>query len=359
MFKWFKRKKEKREAEGQEIIKKNEAMKSEEKQPEGIKMEPDQAEKAGEREQKEGKSGFGFINRLKQRLSKTRQALTSRIDGLFLGKKQIDEEVLEELEEILIMADLGVKATQELIQTITKKVSHKEINNVEELKKVLKEEIFKMISINRPDFDIERQRPFVVMMVGVNGVGKTTTIAKLAKYYYDQGKKVLLVAADTFRAAAIEQLQAWAQRVGVDIYSQQSGADPAAVAFDGVQLAKNKGYDIVFIDTAGRLHTKINLMEELKKIKRVIQKIVPAAPHEIFLVLDATTGQNATSQTKLFNEALGITGIIMTKLDGTAKGGILVSVAHEFRIPIHFIGIGEKMDDLKPFDPEAFVEALF
>ena len=311
------------------------------------------------KEKEEKKRRFGFITRLKEKLSKTRQALTERIDQLFLGKKEIDEEVLEELEEVLIMADLGVKATQELIQRITKKVSRKEINNVEELKKALKEEILSLVQLEAPPLEVEKTKPFIIMMVGVNGVGKTTTIAKLAKYYKDMNKEVLLVAADTFRAAAIEQLEIWAKRVGVDFYKQQSGADPAAVAFDGIQRAKAKGIDVVFIDTAGRLHTKVNLMEELKKVKRVVRKLVPDAPHEIMLVLDATTGQNATSQTKLFHEALGVTGIIMTKLDGTAKGGILVSIAHDFGIPIRFIGIGEKMDDLKPFEPEAFVEALF
>ncbi|MDL1971210.1 MAG: signal recognition particle-docking protein FtsY [Candidatus Desulfofervidaceae bacterium] len=310
-------------------------------------------------EKQEAPSGFGFFGRLKERLTKTREALTNRIAQLFSGKTAIDEEILEELEEILIMADMGVKATQELIKALTKKVNCKEINNVEQFRGHLKEEILNLLKIDTPTLDIEQTKPFVTLMVGVNGVGKTTTIAKLAKYYRDQGKKILLIAADTFRAAAIEQLEIWAEKVGVEIYKQQSGADPAAVVYDGLQVAKAKGIDIVFVDTAGRLHTKVNLMEELKKIKRTMQKVVPETPHEIFLVLDATTGQNALSQTKLFHEALGVTGLVLTKLDGTAKGGIVVSICYEFKIPLRFIGVGEKMEDLRPFDPNEFVEALF
>jgi len=349
MFRWFKRKKkgEEKELEIKEEV---------EKTP--IKEEPQEAIQPSEKEEKT-RSGFGFLGRLKERLTKTRQALTSRIDQLFLGKKVIDEEVLEELEEILIMADMGVKATQELIQTLTKKVHRKEIDKVEQLKSHLKEEILKLLQTNMPPLNIERAKPFVIMMVGVNGVGKTTTIAKLAKRYKDQGKKPLLIAADTFRAAAIEQLEIWAEKIGVEIYKQQSGADPAAVVYDGLQVARSKGIDVVFVDTAGRLHTKVNLMEELKKIKRTMQKIIPHAPHEILLVLDATTGQNAISQTKLFNEALEITGLVLTKLDGTAKGGIVVSICYEFKIPLRFIGVGEKMEDLRTFNPDEFVEALF
>ncbi|MDL1957468.1 MAG: signal recognition particle-docking protein FtsY [Candidatus Desulfofervidus auxilii] len=301
----------------------------------------------------------GLFARLKERLSKTRQSFTSKLDRLMLGKKEIDEEVLEELEEILIMADLGVKATQDLIQQLTKKVSRKEINNLEQLKQHLKEEMLSLLSFETPPLNVDSSKPFVFMVVGVNGVGKTTTIAKLAHYYKEQGKNVLLIAADTFRAAAIEQLEIWAERVGVDIYKQKSGADPAAVVFDGLQMAQKRNMDIVLIDTAGRLHTKVNLLEELKKVKRVMKKVIPDAPHEILLILDATTGQNAISQTKLFHEALNITGLILAKLDGTAKGGIVISICHEFKIPLRFIGIGEEITALRPFEAKEFIKALF
>jgi len=301
----------------------------------------------------------GLFARLKERLSKTRQSFTSKLDRLMLGKKERDEEVLEELEEILIMADLGVKATQDLIQQLTKKVSRKEINNLEQLKQHLKEEMLSLLSFETPPLNVDSSKPFVFMVVGVNGVGKTTTIAKLAHYYKEQGKNVLLIAADTFRAAAIEQLEIWAERVGVDIYKQKSGADPAAVVFDGLQMAQKRNMDIVLIDTAGRLHTKVNLMEELKKVKRVMKKVIPDAPHEILLILDATTGQNAISQAKLFHETLNITSLILAKLDGTAKGGIVISICHEFKIPLRFIGIGEEITALRPFEPKEFIEALF
>jgi len=300
----------------------------------------------------------GRLSRLKDKLLKTRQNFSERINHLFSGKKEIDEHTLEELEEILIMADLGVEATQKLIQTLTQKSSHKEINTIDQLKQDLKQEILNFLQIEAPPLDVEKSKPFVIMLVGVNGVGKTTAIAKLAKYYKEQGKKNLLIAADTFRAAAIEQLEVWAERVGAEIYKQQPGADPAAVVFDGLQVAKKQEIDIVLVDTAGRLHTKINLMEELKKIKRVMGKTIPQAPHEIWLVLDATTGQNVISQVKMFHEALGITGLILTKLDGTAKGGIIVNTSYNFNIPLRFIGIGEHLQDLQPFNAYEFVEAL-
>ena len=300
----------------------------------------------------------GRLSRLKDKLLKTRQNFSERINHLFSGRKEIDEHILEELEEILIMADLGVEATQKLIQTLTQKSSQKEINSIDQLKQDLKQEILNFLQIKAPPLDVEKSKPFVIMLVGVNGVGKTTSIAKLAKYYKDQGKRSLLIAADTFRAAAIEQLEIWAERVGAEIYKQQPGADPAAVVFDGLQVAKKQEIDIVFVDTAGRLHTKINLMEELKKIKRVMEKTIPQAPHEIWLVLDATTGQNVISQVKMFHEALEITGLILTKLDGTAKGGIIVNTSYNFNIPLRFIGIGEHLQDLQPFNAYEFVEAL-
>ncbi|MCD6213956.1 MAG: signal recognition particle-docking protein FtsY [Candidatus Desulfofervidus sp.] len=314
--------------------------------------------KKKKQEEKPTPKPSGRLSRLKDKLLKTRQNFSERINHLFSGKKEIDEHTLEELEEILIMADLGVEATQKLIQTLTQKSSHKEINTIDQLKQDLKQEILNFLQIEAPPLDVEKSKPFVIMLVGVNGVGKTTAIAKLAKYYKEQGKKNLLIAADTFRAAAIEQLEVWAERVGAEIYKQQPGADPAAVVFDGLQVAKKQEIDIVLVDTAGRLHTKINLMEELKKIKRVMGKTIPQAPHEIWLVLDATTGQNVISQVKMFHEALGITGLILTKLDGTAKGGIIVNTSYNFNIPLRFIGIGEHLQDLQPFNAYEFVEAL-
>jgi fused signal recognition particle receptor len=296
---------------------------------------------------------------LKQRLKKTRLHLSERIEDLFLGKSEINEDVLEELEEILIMADFGVGATQELIQVLAKKASHREIKDIEQLKKHLKQQMLDVFRFDIAPLNIEKARPFTIMVVGVNGVGKTTTIAKLAKYYKDQGRTSLLIAADTFRAAAIEQLDIWAMRAGVENYKQQSGADPAAVVFDGLQWAKTSGLDLVFVDTAGRLHTEINLMEELKKLKRVMSKVVNQAPHEIWLILDATTGQNVISQVKMFYEALGVTGLILTKLDGTAKGGVIISSSYSFKIPLRFIAAGEHLEDLYPFDAKEFIDALF
>ncbi|WP_456431494.1 signal recognition particle-docking protein FtsY [Thermosulfuriphilus sp.] len=303
-------------------------------------------------------SKTGFLGRLKERLSKTREGLVQRMDNLFLGRKEIDEELLEELEEILVTADLGVSTTQDILDDIRQRVSRRELANPSALRGFIKERLREILSLEVREFP-GPERPYVVLIVGVNGVGKTTTIAKLAHYLKTEGKKVLLVAADTFRAAAIEQLETWGKRLEVPVVKHQPGADPSAVAYDGVEAAVKRNIDVVLIDTAGRLHTKVNLMEELKKIKRVIGKRLPGAPHEIWLVLDATVGQNATSQTKLFHEALGLTGLILTKLDGTAKGGVIVSICHDFSLPVRFIGVGEKMEDLQPFDPQTFVEALF
>lgn len=300
-----------------------------------------------------------IFTRVKEGLAKTRKALTEQFNRLITGKK-IDDEVLERLEEILIMADVGVKATDKLIRQLSKMVGKNEIKDSEQLKECLKQEVLKFLKVEAPPFDTSKARPFVIMVVGVNGTGKTTAIGKMAKWFKDQGKQSILAAADTFRAAAIEQLEIWGKRAGVvDVIKSQPGADPSAVAFDAVSTAKARGIDIVIIDTAGRLHTKVNLMEELKKTKRVIGKVMPGAPHEILLVLDATTGQNAIAQTKMFNEALGVTGLILTKLDGTAKGGIVIGICHEFNIPIRFLGVGEKITDLRPFDAKEFAEALF
>lgn len=300
----------------------------------------------------------GLLAKLKERLAGTRAVLNTRVDHLLLGVKEIDEDVLEDLEEILITADLGVKTTQALIGIISDKVARKELDSPERLKEVLREEMVRILSLPPARFDPE-VRPHVIMVVGVNGVGKTTTIAKLAHRYITGGQKVMIAAGDTFRAAAVEQLQIWAERVGADLVKQRTGADPSAVVFDALHAAQARGADIVIIDTAGRLHTKINLMEELKKINRIADREMPGAPHEVLLVLDATTGQNAVSQARLFNEAVPVSHLAMTKLDGTAKGGILVAMCHELDLPIRYIGIGEGMDDLRDFDPKAFAEALF
>ena len=302
----------------------------------------------------------GFFDRLKQGLSKTRTGLTGRLDQLLLNKKEINEALLDELEEILYISDLGVVAVQELIDLVREGVSRKELNDPVRLKEELKENIIKFLgAAEMKDFSPFQDRPAVLMVVGVNGVGKTTTIGKLACLFKEQGKKVMLVAADTFRAAAIEQLTIWGKRSGADVIKQRQGSDPSAVVFDAINAAKARGTDVVIIDTAGRIHTKKNLMDELQKIRRVTGRSLPGAPHHVWLVLDATTGQNALSQADMFNKSLGVTGIILTKLDGTARGGIVVGISRQLKIPIVFIGIGEKTDDLRPFDAREFVDAIF
>jgi fused signal recognition particle receptor len=295
------------------------------------------------------------LKRLKNRLSKTRRNLAEGFDKIFVGKKSIDDEVLEDLEELLITADIGVQTAMELIE----RISSSKVSDPDQIMKLLREEILSLLSDHATIDDITPSSPHVIMVVGVNGVGKTTTIGKLAAKASASGKNVLIAASDTFRAAAIEQLMIWAERAGADIVKHKEHADPAAVAFDAVAAASARGTDIVLIDTAGRLHTKVNLMQELKKIKRSIAKQIPDAPHEILLVLDATTGQNAISQAKLFNDALGVTGLALTKLDGTAKGGIVVGICSTLKIPLQYIGIGEQIEDLRKFDPEQFVNALF
>ena len=303
----------------------------------------------------------GIFQRLSERLFKTRESIVNRMDTLFLGKKKIDATLFEELEEILITADLGVTTTMNLLDKARNEVKRKELSDPQALKKVLKEQICAYLhSSDRPaELVMPDKGPFVIMVLGVNGVGKTTTIGKLAYKFKKAGQSVLLVAGDTFRAAAAEQLQVWGERIGVEVVAQQAGADPSSVVFDALEYAVPRNFDVVIVDTAGRLHTKVNLMEELKKIKRVMGKKLSGAPHEVMLVIDATTGQNAISQTRLFNEAVEVTGIALTKLDGTAKGGIIINICHEFDIPIRFIGIGEKMDDLRDFDADEFVTALF
>ncbi|MBF0529228.1 MAG: signal recognition particle-docking protein FtsY [Deltaproteobacteria bacterium] len=308
--------------------------------------------------QEEPEKKKGFFSRLREKLSNTRTILNTRVDHLLLGIKEIDQDVLDELEEILITSDLGVTTTQALLKNVSEMVARKELTSAPKLKENLRAEMIRILTAPKADFD-RQAKPHVIMVAGVNGVGKTTTIAKLANRFINENQKVLVVAGDTFRAAAVEQLDIWCRRVGADLIKQQAGADPSAVVFDGLRAAVTREVDVVIIDTAGRLHTKVNLMEELKKIKRVADRALPGAPHEILLVLDATTGQNAISQAKLFNEAVGVHQLVMTKLDGTAKGGILVAICHELNLPVRYIGLGEGMDDLRDFEPQAFVEAIF
>ncbi len=317
--------------------------------------------KEAEKEEKESPlDETGFFKRLKHGLSKTKSTLVGRIDRLFLGKKEITQDLLDELEEILFTSDIGVQTTQTLLDMVQEKTARKELKDPQALKAALREQILSFLKPPALEHSSPAPgEPLVIMVIGVNGVGKTTTIGKAAHRFKSEGKKVMLVAADTFRAAAVEQLVIWGERVGAEVIRQDTGADPSAVVFDGLGAALARDVDILLVDTAGRLHTKVNLMEELRKIHRVTGRKLPGAPHEIWLVLDATTGQNAISQAEMFNEALGVTGIILTKLDGTAKGGIVVGISHQLGIPIKYIGIGEKMDDLRPFRAEEFVEAIF
>jgi fused signal recognition particle receptor len=301
----------------------------------------------------------GFFERLKSGLKKTKDGLVGRIDALVLGKKTIDADTLEELEEILITSDIGVKTTVELIRTMEQRLGRNELKDGEALRNALKDEILARLAAHHQPLDIGSRKPFVLLVIGVNGVGKTTTIGKLASRFSASGHKVLLAAADTFRAAAAEQLIAWGSRSGVDVIRHKEGADPSAVVFDACKAAVARDVDILIVDTAGRLHTKVNLMEEMKKIRRVIDREIPGAPHETLLVLDAATGQNALSQARLFKEAAGVTGVALTKLDGTAKGGIVVAVSHEFALPVRYIGVGESIEDLRDFDPQEFTDALF
>jgi len=319
----------------------------------------DKQNKITDQNGKEQKEGKGLLKSLKKGLSKTHEILTIRIDDLILGKKEIDLELIEELEEILITSDLGVNTTHKLMEQVQEKVKRGEAERPELVKKYLKESIYIMLLNSEIPLYIPDETPFVIMVIGVNGTGKTTTVAKMAHHYTSLGKNVLLVAADTFRAAAIEQLEIWSKRAGCAFIKQDSGSDPSAVVYDALKTSQRRGIDIVIIDTAGRMHTKVNLMEELKKIKRVAGRELKGAPHETLLVIDATTGQNALSQATLFQEAIDITGIALTKLDGTSKGGIIVAISDKFNIPIRYIGIGESFDDLKQFKAKEYVDALF
>lgn len=300
----------------------------------------------------------GFFARLKRGLTKTRDFLNTDIDDLFKGKSRIDEEMLEEIEEMLITSDIGIQTVTDLVNSIHRKEAG--IAGPSDLKQHLKTQMLALLGSEAPEAPMSAtHKPHITMVVGVNGVGKTTTIGKLASKFIHEGQSVLIAAADTFRAAAVEQLAVWAERAGAGFVKHKENADPAAVAYDGVEAALARGTDRVYIDTAGRLHTKVNLMEELKKIQRTIRKKIPDAPHETLLVLDATTGQNAISQAKMFHEALGITGLVLTKLDGTAKGGIVISICRQLKLPLLYIGVGEAIEDLQPFDARHFVNALF
>ncbi|WP_274651571.1 signal recognition particle-docking protein FtsY [Paenibacillus humicola] len=299
-------------------------------------------------------------SKFKEGLSKTRSAFVERVEELILRRKKIDEAFYEELEEILIGADVGVNTVMQLIDDLRTEVKKRKIEAAAELQPILSEKLVELLKGGEPAaLHMEDGGMTVILFVGVNGVGKTTTIGKLAHKFKSEGKSVLLAAGDTFRAGAIEQLEVWGQRVGVDVIKQAAGSDPAAVMYDAVQAAKQRGVDVLLCDTAGRLQNKTNLMEELNKIYRVIQREVPGAPHEVLLVLDATTGQNALSQAKVFGEKSGVTGLVLTKLDSTAKGGIVIAIRNELNLPVKLVGLGEKMDDLQPFDSEQFVHALF
>ncbi|MCK4743452.1 MAG: signal recognition particle-docking protein FtsY [Sulfuriflexus sp.] len=311
-------------------------------------------------EQDTEKESVGLFARLKQGLSKTRSSFGGAIADLVVGKKAIDDDLLEEIETQLLLADVGVEATGQIIADLTERLARKQLTDSDALLTALRDDLAAMLEPSSIPLDIPvSNSPFVILVVGVNGVGKTTTIGKLAKQLQSDGRSVMLAAGDTFRAAAVEQLQVWGERNDIPVVAQHTGADAASVVFDALQSAQAKGIDVLIADTAGRLHNKDNLMEELAKIKRVLGKLDAAAPHEVLIVLDATTGQNALAQTEQFNKIIGLTGVALTKLDGTAKGGIIFSIANKTQLPIRFIGVGEGIDDLRPFVAKDFIEALF
>jgi len=303
---------------------------------------------------------LNFFQRIKQGLSRTSSSFSNGLANLLLGKKEIDEELLEEIETLLLTADIGIEATAEIIDELTASIERKQLTDGDAVYLALQRHLTEILKpVARPLQIDNSKQPYVILVVGVNGVGKTTTIGKLAKYLQNNGKKVVLAAGDTFRAAAVEQLQAWGERNNVPVVAQHTGADSASVIFDGIQAAKSRGANVVIADTAGRLHNKSNLMEELAKVKRVMAKLDDTAPHEVLLVLDAGTGQNAINQTAQFNDSVGVSGLVLTKLDGTARGGIIFALSKRFNIPVRFIGVGESADDLQPFTAEAFIDALF
>jgi fused signal recognition particle receptor len=301
----------------------------------------------------------GLLDRLKAGIEKTRSGLLDRIEDALAGRKEIDAAVLDEIEETLYTADIGVATTTEIIERLRERVERHLLGDGDELKRLIREHLLEVLEGAERPMPHVAEPPAVVMVVGVNGSGKTTTIGKLARRYQVEGRKVLLCAADTFRAAAIEQLEVWGQRTGTEVIRQKPGADPSAVIFDALQAAKARKVDYVIVDTAGRLHTKDNLMAELEKMRRTATRVVPGAPHEVLLVLDATTGQNGLEQARRFTESSGVTGIVLAKLDGTAKGGVVVAITRELNLPIRYIGVGEKADDLLPFDPEQFIASIF
>ncbi|MAL98833.1 signal recognition particle-docking protein FtsY [Hydrocarboniclastica marina] len=300
------------------------------------------------------------FQRIRQGLGKTRAGFAESLSGLFRGRKSIDDELLEDIETLLLTADVGMTATTEIIDSLTQKLERNQLNDADELHAALKKELRDLLEPSSESLELDSgKKPYIILMVGVNGVGKTTTIGKLAKRFQGQGKSVLLAAGDTFRAAAVEQLQVWGERNNVPVIAQEKGADSASVIFDAIQAGQSRGADVVIADTAGRLQNKDNLMSELQKVVRVMKKLDESAPHEVMLVLDAGTGQNALSQAQVFQQAVGVTGITLTKLDGTAKGGIIFAIARQLKLPIRFIGVGEQVDDLRPFEAEEFVQALF
>ena len=304
-------------------------------------------------------SGGSLLDRLKQGIQKTRAGLVEAIEDTIHGKKRIDADLLEELEYKLIAADIGVRTTNEILERIRQRVDRKLVNDAGELRGLIREHLLEVLQGADRPLRWAATPPTVIMMVGVNGVGKTTTIGKLANLFRSEGRTVLMCAADTFRAAAIEQLEVWGHRTGTEVVRQQQGSDPSAVLFDALQAAKARGTGVIIVDTAGRLHTKANLMTELEKMTRTAQRVIPDAPHEVLLVMDGTTGQNGLEQARKFTETSGVTGIVLTKLDGTAKGGVVVAIARELNLPIRFVGVGEQVNDLLPFDPEKFIESLF
>ncbi len=324
---------------------------------EAARLAAEAAAKAAEENPEKKKAGF--FARIKSGLSRTKANLTEQLGDLFLGAKEIDDDLLEEIETTLLMADIGVEATTEIINRLTDRVERNQLKDADALKDALKEELADLLGGVEHQLQLPAKKPAVILMVGVNGVGKTTTIGKLAKRFQSEGKSVMLAAGDTFRAAAVEQLQVWGERNNVPVVAQHTGADSASVIFDALQSAQSRGVDVLIADTAGRLQNKDNLMQELEKVVRVMKKLDPDAPHEVMLVLDAGTGQNAISQAKQFKESVGVTGITLTKLDGTAKGGIIFAIAKQFGLPIRFIGVGEQVDDLRPFEANEFVQALF
>ena len=335
------------------------ARKAAEEEAERIAAEKAAAEEAERQAAAAEENKGGFFARIKSGLSRTKANLTEQLGDLFLGAKEIDEDLLEEIETTLLMADVGVEATTEIIEHLTDRVERKQLKDADALKEALQQELAALLGTVEHKLQLPEKKPAVILMVGVNGVGKTTTIGKLAKKFQSEGKSVMLAAGDTFRAAAVEQLQVWGERNNVPVVAQHTGADSASVIFDALQSAQSKGVDVLIADTAGRLQNKDNLMQELQKVVRVMQKLDPDAPHEVMLVLDAGTGQNAISQAKQFKESVGVSGITLTKLDGTAKGGIIFAIAKQFDLPIRFIGVGEQVDDLRPFEAEEFVKALF